>query len=90
MCLIKCQNSKYAAKDADFNDLAKERELTVKPITFKELDENIPGLGSQREVVRWAFEEDREVGDYKNFPISNFGFIVAKVVEKKRRRFNEC
>ncbi|SDS17241.1 peptidylprolyl isomerase [Winogradskyella sediminis] len=70
-----------AAKDGDFNTLAKERDLTVKPITFKALDENIPGLGSQREVVRWAFDEDTEAGDYKNFAISNFGFIVAKVVE---------
>lgn len=71
-----------AAKDSDFNELAKERGLTVKPITFKELDENIPGLGSQRQVVRWAFEETTDVGDYKNFPISGFGFIVAKLVEK--------
>ncbi|WP_458628807.1 peptidylprolyl isomerase [Winogradskyella sp. PC D3.3] len=74
-----------AAKDADFNALAKERGLTVKPITFKALDENIPGLGSQREVVRWAFEEDTEIGDFKNFGISNFGFIIAKVVEKREK-----
>lgn len=71
-----------AAKDGDFNALAKEKGLTVKPITFKELDENIPGLGSQRQVVRWAFEETTDIGDYKNFPISGFGFIVAKLVEK--------
>ena len=78
----KVSKFEIAAKDADFNELAKERELTVKPITFKELDENIPGLGSQRQVVRWAFEDDTEVGDYKRFPISGFGFIVAKLVEK--------
>ncbi|WP_400076686.1 SurA N-terminal domain-containing protein [Winogradskyella sp. R77965] len=71
-----------AAKGGDFNALAKERELAVKPITFKELDENIPGLGSQREVVRWAFDEDTDIGDFKNFPVSGFGFIVAKLVEK--------
>ena len=72
-----------AAKDGDFNAIAEERKLALKPITFKELDENIPGLGSQRQVVRWAFEEGTKVGDYKNFPISGFGFIVAKLVEKK-------
>lgn len=71
-----------AAKDADFNELAAERNLPVKPIIFKELDENIPGLGNQRSIVKWAFEEDTEVGDFKNFPVSGFGFIVAKVVEK--------
>ncbi|MBC2844438.1 peptidylprolyl isomerase [Winogradskyella flava] len=78
----KMSKFEIAAKDGEFTELAKERELTAKPITFKELDENIPGLGSQRQVVRWAFEEDTDVGDYKNFPVSGFGFIVAKVVEK--------
>ena len=73
-----------AAKDSDFNELAKERKLTVKPITFKQLDENMPGLGSQREVVRWAFNEDTDTGEFKNFPISSFGFIVAKVVVKNK------
>ncbi len=74
-----------AAKDTDFNALAEENSLTVKPITFKELDESIPGLGSQRQVVRWAFEETTNVGDYKNFPISGHGFIVAKLVEKNEK-----
>ncbi|MDN3491990.1 peptidylprolyl isomerase [Winogradskyella bathintestinalis] len=81
----KMSKFEIAAKDGDFNALAEERDLTVKPITFKELDENIPGLGSQREVVRWSFDDDTEVGDFKNFPISNFGFIVAKVVDKREK-----
>ena len=81
------QMSKFeiAAKEGDFQDLAQERNLTVKPITFKELDENIPTLGSQRQVVRWAFDETTDVGDYKNFAISGFGFIVAKLVEKNEK-----
>lgn len=81
----KMSKFEIAAKGGDFNELAKERDLTVKPISFKALDENIPGLGSQREVVRWAFNDDTETGDFKNFAISNFGFIVAKVVEKKEK-----
>ncbi len=81
----KMSKFEIASKDSDFNALAKERNLAVKPITFKELDENIPGLGSQREVVRWSFDADTDVGEFKNFPISNFGFIVAKVVEKKEK-----
>ncbi|GGW53638.1 peptidyl-prolyl cis-trans isomerase D [Winogradskyella epiphytica] len=79
----KMSKFEIAAKDGDFNALAEENGLTVKPITFNELDENIPGLGSQREVVRWAFSEDTKTGAFKNFPVSNFGFIVAKLVEKK-------
>ncbi|MGJ8548718.1 SurA N-terminal domain-containing protein [Winogradskyella wichelsiae] len=79
----KMSKFEIASKDGDFNALAKERDLVVKPITFKALDETIPGLGSQREVVRWSFDSDTEVGDFKNFTISNFGYIVAKVVEKR-------
>ena len=75
-----------AAKDGDFSALAKERELAVRPITFKVLDENIPALGSQRQVVRWAFDETTDTGDYKNFPISGFGFIVAKLVKKNEAK----
>ncbi|OZV69284.1 SurA N-terminal domain-containing protein [Winogradskyella aurantia] len=78
----KMSKFEIAAKDGDFNELAKEKDLLVKPFTFKELDENIPGLGSQRQVVRWAFDEDTDVGEFRNFPISNFGFIVVKLVEK--------
>jgi peptidyl-prolyl cis-trans isomerase D len=81
----KMSKFEISVKDGDFNELAKERKLIVKPITFKELDENMPGLGSQREVVRWAFDDDTDTGDFKNFPISNFGFIVAKVVEKREK-----
>ncbi|WP_411766525.1 peptidylprolyl isomerase [Winogradskyella sp. A3E31] len=70
-----------AAENGDFTELAKERELAVKPATFKELDENIPGLGSQRQVVRWAFNDDTEVGEYKRFSIAGVGFIVAQLVD---------
>ncbi|TCK67416.1 peptidyl-prolyl cis-trans isomerase D [Winogradskyella wandonensis] len=75
------QKFEIAAKDGDFRALAEERNLEVKPVTFKELDENIPGLGSQRQVVRWAFEDETEVGDYKSFPVAGVGFIIAKLVD---------
>ncbi len=78
----KVSKFEIAAQDGDFDALAKERELTLKPVTVKELDENLPGLGSQRDIVRWAFNEDTEVGDFKRFAVSNFGFVVVKLKEK--------
>lgn len=75
------QKFEIAAEKGDFDALAKERDMSVKPVSFKELDENIPGLGSQRQVVRWAFENDTKVGDYKSFPVTGVGFIVAKLVK---------
>ena len=75
------QKFEIAAESGDFRALAKEKALDVKPVTFKELDENIPGIGSQRQVVRWAFNDDTKVGDYKSFPITGLGFIVVKLVD---------
>ena len=43
------------------------------------MDENIPGLGSQRSIVRWAFEDGTEVGDTKRFSIPSGGYVVAQV-----------
>lgn len=68
-----------AVAKGDFQELAKESNYTVRPVnSIKILDENIPGLNSQRAIVRWAFEEDAEVGDIKKFPIAN-GFAVVQL-----------
>ena len=74
------QKFEIAAESGDFNELAEERNLTAKPATFKELDENIPDLGNQRQIVRWAYNEDTNVGNYKSFTVSGVGFVVAKLV----------
>ena len=69
-----------AVADADFNEVAKENNYTTSPVSsIKELDETIPGLGVQRAIVRWSFEDGVEVGDFKSFSISGGGFVVAKV-----------
>lgn len=75
------QKFEIAAENGDFRALAQERKLPVRPVTLKELDENIPGLGSQRQIVRWAYNNDTEVGDYKSFPVAGVGFVIAKLVD---------
>ena len=68
----------------DFQEVAKTSNYTVRPVnSVKILDENIPGLGNQRSIVRWAFEEDAEVGDVKRFPIAN-GFAIAQLTAKNK------
>ena len=60
------------SEDKPFTELAKEYEYVMRPVNkIKELDENLPGLGSQRAVVQWAFNEDTELGDIKRFGINN-------------------
>ena len=43
------------------------------------MDENIPGIGAQRAIVRWAFEDGVSEGDFKSFSTSAGGFVVVKL-----------
>jgi peptidyl-prolyl cis-trans isomerase D len=75
-----------ALQKEDFQEAAKERNLTPKPVNgIKILDENIPGLGSQRAIVRWAFEDGTKVGDYKRFSIPSGGYAVVQVVKVTKK-----
>ena len=71
-----------AIQNEDFQKMADDRKLQVKPINnIKILDENIPGLGSQRPLVRWAFENGTKVGDYKRFSIPGGGYAVVQLTK---------
>ncbi len=71
-----------ATKDKDFEEVSKENELTVRPVNkIKELDENIPGIGGQRAIVQWAFNEDTEIGAVKRFDIAE-GYAVVQLTAK--------
>ncbi|MGB7843289.1 MAG: peptidylprolyl isomerase [Salinimicrobium sp.] len=68
-----------AAREADFTELAKENNLEVRPVKeIQELEENIPGIGAQRRIVQWAFNEETEAGEIKRFEVSD-GYVVAQV-----------
>lgn len=59
------------------DEAAKEKQLNVQPVVgLRVLDENIPGVGRQRDIVQWAFDSDNEIGDYKRFDV-NGGYVVA-------------
>lgn len=69
-----------ALQNEDFNKVAQDQNYVVKPVTdIKVLDENIPGLQSQRAIVRWAFDKETKAGDYKRFSIPGKGYVVATV-----------
>ena len=62
-----------------FSDLAKEYEYAVRPVNkIKALDEYLPGLSSQRNVVQWAFNDETEIGDIRRFNIDN-GYAVIQL-----------
>ena len=73
-----------AVADADFKTTADDNNYDLRTVNgVKKLDENIPGLGAQRAIVRWAFEGDSKAGDFKSFNTSAGGFVVVKLIAVK-------
>ena len=73
-----------SVNNKDFETVAKANKYPVLPVNgIKVLDENLPGIGNQRPIVRWAFDEDSEVGDIKRFNIPN-GYVIAQLVAKHK------
>ncbi|TCP28544.1 peptidylprolyl isomerase/peptidyl-prolyl cis-trans isomerase D [Tenacibaculum skagerrakense] len=65
------------SKGTSIDEAAKQKELTALPaVGLKALDENVPGLGNQREIITWAFGKDVTEGDYKRFDVEG-GYVVA-------------
>lgn len=68
------------AAAGDFDKIAKDMKLTIAlPVTVKGMDETFGTLGSQRTIVRWAFEDDTKVGTVKRFEVANLGHVIAKL-----------
>ncbi|NNK17790.1 MAG: peptidylprolyl isomerase, partial [Maribacter sp.] len=67
------------SEEKAFTDLAKESEYTVRPVNkIKAMDENLPGLTTQRGIVQWAFKDDTNVGDIKRFSVNN-GYAIVQM-----------
>mgnify|MGYP003295844082 CR=1 FL=1 len=72
------------AKNEDFLSAAKKDDLEVRTVKdVKPLEENIPGVGAQRRIVQWAFQDDVEAGDISRFEIPG-GYVVAQVTAVKK------
>ncbi len=66
------------AKEEDFLTTAEKYKYKVQEVDKIEvLEENLPGLFRQRNIVQWAFDEQTKVGDIRKFSISNGGYAVV-------------
>ncbi|WP_310557199.1 peptidylprolyl isomerase [Flavobacterium sp.] len=73
----KASQFEITANEKAFEVAAKEMKLTVAPkAKLLALDENINGIGNQREIVRWAFTAKE--GVVKRFNIST-GHVVTRL-----------
>lgn len=81
----KFEMSTLDAEPENFGDIARESSYTVRPVNkIKEMEENLPGLGSQRSIVQWAFNEDTSVGDIRRFNVNN-GYAVVQLTKKYKK-----
>ncbi len=62
-----------------YAEKAAAQNYQVRPVNkLNAMDENLPGLGAQRRIVQWAFNETTEVGDVRRFDLNN-GYAIAQL-----------
>ena len=68
------------AKEKDFITTAENYKYKVQDVNKVEvLEENLPGLFRQRNIVQWAFDKETKVGDIRKFSISSGGYAVVRL-----------
>ncbi|MHB0754375.1 peptidylprolyl isomerase [Polaribacter sp. M15] len=69
------------SKSNDFSEVAKENNYKALPaVGLKALDENVPSLGKERQIVSWAFNTDTKIGSFKRFDLEG-SHVVAYVTD---------
>ncbi len=69
--------------DKDFAKIAQNNNYKIRTVSqISELEENLPGLLKQRNIVRWTFEENSRIGDVKRFTLNSGGYVVVQITEK--------
>lgn len=73
------QQIEMEAQSKSLEEIAKEQNLTHVPVNgITAIEENIIGLGAQRNIIQWAFGSDAKKGSVRRFDISQ-GHVIAKI-----------
>ena len=65
---------------SDFIGSAEKYQYTVRPVKqITALEENLPGLFNQRQIVRWAYDDETRIGDVQRFTLSSGGYAVVQL-----------
>lgn len=74
------------AGKGEFAAVAEASNFNVRTVNqVAQLDENLPGLPEQRNIVQWAFNEDTKVGEIKRFNLSYGGYAVVQVTAAREK-----
>ena len=58
----------------NFISTSEKYNYVIRPVkNISALEENMPGLFNQRQIVRWAFDEGTRIGDIKRFSLDGLG-----------------
>ena len=67
-------------KTKQLDTVAKKYDYDVKFVQkVNLLDENLPELPRQRNLVQWLFKDETKLGDVKRFSMTNGGYVVAQM-----------
>ncbi len=82
---VKANEFANKCKNADFDKVAEEMKLTTRVFQdISAMQENLPGQKEGRQIIMWAFDQDRELKDINLFDMGK-GYLVAslgKISEK--------
>ncbi len=69
-----------ANSNKDFAAVAKAANLIINPVVkAKAMEEAFGAAGNQRQIIKWAFTSDTNVGDVKRFEVVNVGNVIARL-----------
>lgn len=70
--------AKEAQNSEDINALAQENGKSLRPANgLRKGDENIPGLNQNRQIVKWAFDEERTEGEISVFSTNEAHIVIV-------------
>jgi parvulin-like peptidyl-prolyl isomerase len=74
----------------NFGEKAEEMGYVARPVkNIKEFDENISGIGANRDIVKWAFNEETNVGDLQVFSNSSNSYVVAVLTDADEEGYGD-
>lgn len=67
------------------DELVKEKNYIARPLVgLKAMEDAVAGLGKNRSIVRWTFDDDTDVNDVKRFDLDN-GYAVVVLTNKTEK-----
>ncbi|MDC3179290.1 peptidyl-prolyl cis-trans isomerase, partial [Flavobacteriales bacterium] len=72
------------SSSGNITDVAEKNNIEFKTQNnINRLDHDLPGLPNQRRLIQWLFNDDTSINDYQRFDVSNGGYVIAQLIDKK-------